>query len=99
MSIEAKVESKPTRMVKRVLTCLAVVALVLFGLVGSAPLAQIAVAYLIGGPPLDFDAPHNGRVVAHIDILGKVPPEITRIRISAVANRATVWDVKPSSPR
>lgn len=51
------------------------------------------------GPPLDFDAPHNGQVVIHIDVLGKVPPDIARIRVSEVATRATVWDVKSRTPR
>jgi hypothetical protein len=55
--------------------------------------------YFAGGPPLDFDAPHNGQVVAHIDVLGAVPPDIARIRISEVAGLAVVWDVKPLSNR
>jgi hypothetical protein len=54
--------------------------------------------YLVG-PPLDFDAPHNGQVVAHIDVLGKVPPDIARIRVSEVTTGATVWDVKPTTSR
>jgi len=74
--------------------------LVSIGLVGPAgPWGQVALWYVIGGPPLDFDAPHGGQVVAHIDVLGKVPPDITRIRISEVATGATVWDVKPTTPR
>jgi hypothetical protein len=51
------------------------------------------------GPPLDFDAPHNGQVVAHIDVLGKQPPDIARIRITEVATGLTVWDVKPTTAR
>jgi hypothetical protein len=42
------------------------------------------------GPPLDFDAPHNGQVVVHIDVLGKQPPDIARIRITEVATGVTV---------
>ena len=72
--------------------------LVALGLVGPAtPLAQVALWYVVGGPPLDFDLPRNGQVVAHIDVLGRVPPDIARIRISAVSNGATVWDVKPTT--
>src|SRR5262249_4245980 len=51
------------------------------------------------GPPLDFDAPHNGQVVAHIDVLGRVPPDIARIRVTEVATGVTVWDVKPTTSR
>jgi hypothetical protein len=50
------------------------------------------------GPPLDFDAPHNGQVVVHIDVLGKQPPDIARIRVTDVATGATVWDVTPTTP-
>jgi len=49
-----------------------------------------------GGPPLEFDAPHDGEVVAHMDLMRGLPPDIARIRISEVANGATVWDVKPA---
>jgi hypothetical protein len=78
-----------------------VAAFILVGLV--APFAFEA-AVLPGyvyfvGPPLDFDASHNGQVVAHIDVLGKVPPDIARIRVSEVATGATVWDVKPTTAR
>ena len=51
------------------------------------------------GPPLDFDAPHNGQVVAHIDVLGRIPPDIARIRVTEVATGVTVWDVKPMTAR
>jgi hypothetical protein len=51
------------------------------------------------GPPLDFDAPRNGQVVAHIDVLGRVPPDIARIRVSEAATGVTVWDVKPTTAR
>jgi hypothetical protein len=50
------------------------------------------------GPPLDFDAPHDGQVVAHIDVLGKQPPDIARIRITEIATGTTVWDVTPTTP-
>ena len=78
-----------------------VAAFILVGLL--APFASVAAVpagyvYFVG-PPLDFDAPHNGQVVAHIDVLGKVPPDIARIRVSEVATGATVWDVKPTTPR
>jgi hypothetical protein len=51
------------------------------------------------GPPLDFDAPHDGRVVIHIDVLGKQPPDIARISITDIATGATVWDVKSTTPQ
>src|SRR4051812_8475450 len=75
--------------------------LVFVGLIGPVlPPANAALWYATGGgPPLDFDAPHNGEVVAHIDVLGKVPPDIARIRVSEVASGATVWDVKPTTAR
>ena len=85
----------------RVATRIFVAAFILVGLV--APFAFEA-AVLPGyvyfvGPPLDFDAPHNGQVVVHIDVLGKVPPDIARIRVTEVATGATVWDVKPATAR
>jgi hypothetical protein len=85
----------------RVATRIFVAALILAGL--AAPFASVA-ALLPGyvyfvGPPLDFDLPRNGRVVAHIDVLGKVPPDIARIRVSEVATGVTVWDVKPTTAR
>ena len=51
------------------------------------------------GPPLDFDRPHDGQVVAHIDVLGKTPPDIARIRVSELATGVTVWDVTPATAR
>ena len=72
-----------------------------------APIAGAAFPLALGplggyvyfvGPPLDFDAPHNGQVVVHIDVLGKQPPDIARIRVTDVATGATVWDVKPTTP-
>jgi hypothetical protein len=61
------------------------------------PLGQVALWYVTGGPPLDFDAPHDGQVIAHIDVLGRIPPDIARIRITNTADNAVVWDVKPLS--
>ena len=58
-----------------------------------------AAALRVVGPPLDVDAPHNGQVVAHIDVLGKFPPDLARIRVTEVATGATIWDVKPTTPR
>ena len=70
------------------------------GLLGSAvPFVQVAFRSVTGGPPLDFDAPRDGQVIAHIDVLGKVPPDIARIRITEVATGVTVWDVKPMTRR
>ena len=84
----------------RVATRIFVTALILVGL--AAPFTIVAAApgyvYFVG-PPLDFDAPHNGQVVAHIDVLGRLPPDIARIRISEVATGVTVWDVKPTTTR
>jgi hypothetical protein len=73
--------------------------LVFIGLLGprATPLGQVAFWYVNGGPPLDFDAPHDGQVIAHIDVLARFPPEIARIRVSEVATGVTVWDVKPTT--
>jgi len=71
----------------------------LLGPVAAGPLVQVADWYVTGGPPLDFDAPHDGQVVAHIDVLGRIPPDISRIRITNTADGAVVWDVKPLSNR
>jgi hypothetical protein len=85
----------------RVATRIFVAALVLAGLVApfagaAAPVAWGYVYFV--GPPLDLDAPHNGQVVVHIDVLGKQPPDIARIRVTDIATGATVWDVKPTTP-
>jgi len=86
---------------KKAVYVLGVALLVSVGLIGPriGPWGQVALWYVTGGPPLDFDAPRNGQVIAHIDVLGKVPPDIARIRISEASSGATVWDVTPSTPR
>jgi hypothetical protein len=60
--------SKTTLVARRGLAWLGIGLLVFLGLVGprAVPYAQVALWYVVGGPPLDFDAPHNGQVVAHI---------------------------------
>jgi len=86
----------------RLATRLFVAALIMAGLV--APFAGAAASLALGGyvyfvgPPLDLDAPRNGQVVVHIDVLGKQPPDIARIRVTDIATGATVWDVKPTTP-
>src|SRR4051795_1620663 len=81
----------------RVLKTILFAVLLLFGL---APFhTVVAVYYFVGGPPLDFARPHNGQVVAHIDVLARFPPDIARIRVSEVATGVTVWDVKPTTAR
>ena len=84
----------------RVATRIFVAAFILVGLV--APFAFEAAVmpgyvYFVG-PPLDLDAPRNGQVVVHIDVLGKQPPDIARIRVTDIATGAIVWDVKPTTP-
>jgi len=86
----------------RVATGIFLGAFILAGLAlpfAGAPLALGASYVYFVGPPLDFDAPHNGQVVAHIDVLGKQPPDIARIRITEIATGVTVWDVKPTTAR
>jgi hypothetical protein len=75
--------------------------LVAIGLLGPAvPLVQAACWFVFdGAPPLDFDAPRDGHVIVHIDVLGKLPPDIARIRVREVTSGATVWDVKPTTVR
>jgi hypothetical protein len=60
------------------------------------PPAEVALWAATGGPPLYFDAPHDGRVIAHMDLMRGMPPDIARIRISEFATGGTVWDVKPA---
>jgi len=84
----------------RVATGIFLAAFITVGLAAPFAAAAAGVGYVyFVGPPLDFDAPHNGQVVAHIDVLGKQPPDIARIRITEVATGVTVWDVKPTTAR
>ena len=84
---------------KQGLLWLGIALLVSIGLLGprAVPLGHVALWYVTGGPPLDLDAPHDGPVVAHIDVLGRIPPDISRIRITNTADNAVVWDVRPLS--
>ena len=86
------------RIVGRVLLGLSAALLVLIGLLGPRPVppAEVALWAATGGPPLDFDPPHDGQVIAHMDLMRGVPPDIARIRISESATGAAVWDVKPA---
>ena len=101
MSTVANPSSRTAMLAKKVLYSLGIGLLVLLGLLGprAFPLAHVAFWYVAGGPPLDFDAPHDGQVIAHIDVLGRIAPDISRIRITNIADRVVVWDVKPLSNR
>jgi hypothetical protein len=91
------------RIIRRMLLGLAAAPFVVIGLLGPrvVPPAEVALWAATGGPPLAFDAPHDGQVVAHMDLMahgfggGGLPPDIARIRISEFATGATVWDVTP----
>ena len=86
------------RIISGVLLGLATALLVLIGLLGprAVPPAEVALWAATGGPPLYFDAPQDGQVIAHMDLMRGLPPDIARIHISEVATGATVWDVQPS---
>jgi hypothetical protein len=101
MSTVVSLGSRIAPLAKKTLCVLGIALLVCLGLLGprAVPLAQVALWYVVGGPPLDFDLPHDGQVVAHIDVLGSVPPDLARIRISDVSSGTTVWDVKPTTAR
>jgi len=101
MSMVVSLGSKTAAVVRRGLSWLGIALLVALGLLGAraVPLAQVALWYVTGGPPLDFDAPHDGQVIAHIDVLARWPPDIARIRITEVATGVTVWDVTPTTAR
>ena len=101
MSTVVNVASRTAAAGKKGLLWLGLALLVLVGLLGpsATPLAQVAHWYVTGGPPLDFDAPHDGQVIAHIDVLGRIAPDISRIRITNTADGTVVWDVKPLSTR
>jgi hypothetical protein len=100
MSTSANPSSRGTA-TDRVSTGIFLIAfLVVFLLAPFVAVAFVPAGYVyFVGPPLDFDAPHNGQVVAHIDVLGRVPPDIARIRVTEVATGVTVWDVKPTTAR
>jgi hypothetical protein len=93
-------DPRERRIISGVLLGLAAGLLVLIGLVGPRPVppAEVALWAATGGPPLYFDAPHDGQVIAHMDLMRGFPPDIARIRISEFATGATVWDVKPARP-
>ena len=46
---------------------------------------------------LYLNAQHDGHVFAHIDVVGKVRPDIARICSSVAATGVTVWDVKATT--
>ena len=99
MSTVVNLGSTTAAIGKKALLWLGMGLLVSIGLLGprAVPLGQVALWYVTGGPPLDFDAPHDGQVIAHIDVLGRIAPDISRIRITNTADNAVVWDVKPLS--
>ena len=100
MSTMLKPGARTAAVAKKALLWLGSALLVSIGLLGpSVPFVHAAFWSVTGGPPLDFDAPHNGQVVAHIDVLGKFTTDIARIRISEVSTGTTVWDVKPTTAR
>ena len=86
------------RIISRVLLGLGAAFLVGIGLLGprAVPAAEVALWAATGGPPLAFDAPHDGQVIAHMDLMRGMPPDIARIRISESATGVTVWDVTPA---
>ena len=90
----------------RVATRVFVAAFILVGV--AAPVASFfaalggygaAAAFHFVAPPLGFALPHNGEVVAHIDVLGRWPPDVEGIRVSEAATGVTVWDVKSATAR
>src|SRR6185503_14022287 len=99
MSTVVNLGSRTAAVVKKGLLWLGIALLVSIGLLGprAVPLRQVALWYVSGGPPLDFDAPHDGQVIAHIDVLGRIAPDLSRIRITNTADNTVVWDVKPLS--
>ena len=101
MSTVVNLGSRTAMVARKALLWLGLALLVFVGLLGPRvfPLAQVALWYVTGGPPLDFDAPRDGQVVAHIDVLGRIAPDISRIRITNATNGTVVWDVKPLSSR
>jgi hypothetical protein len=77
------------------------IALLVF--IGLSPLPvllpQLAFWYVFGGPPLGFDAPHDGQVIAHVLRDPTKHVDISRIRITNTADGTVVWDVRPLSDR
>ena len=69
MSTVVNIASRTAAVGKRGLLWLGVALLVALGLLGprAVPFARVALWYVHGGPPLDFDAPHDGQVIAHIE--------------------------------
>jgi hypothetical protein len=101
MSTVVNLAARTAAVGRKVLLWLGLALLVLVGLLGPRvfPLAQVAPWYVTGGPPLDFDKPHDGQVVAHIDVLGRIGADISRIRITNTTDNTVVWDVRPLSNR
>src|SRR4051812_22895006 len=101
MSRSLNLGSTTAAIVKKGLLWLGSALLVAIGLLGprAVPLGHVALWYVTGGPPLDFDAPHDGQVIAHIDVLGRIPPDISRLRITNTADGTVVWDARPLSNR
>ena len=101
MSTVVSLASRTAAVVKTGLLWLGSALLVFVGLIGPVlPPANAALWYVTGGgPPLDFDAPHDGKVVAHIDVLGKFTTDLARIRISEFSTGATVWDVMATTAK
>jgi hypothetical protein len=99
MSTVVNLGSRTAAVGKKGLLWFGIALLVFIGLLGprAVPLSQVALWYVTGGPPLDFDAPHDGQVIAHIDVLGRIAPDISRIRITNTADNTVVWEVKPQS--
>src|SRR4051794_18195754 len=95
MSSVANLRSRTAAVVKTGRLWLGSALLVFIGLLW--PFGQVALWYVTGGPPIDFDAPHDGQVIAHLDVLGRIAPDISRIRITNTADNTVVWDVKPLS--
>jgi hypothetical protein len=86
------------RIISGVLLGICAALLAVVGLLGprAVPPAEVALWAATGGPPLDFDAPRDGQVTAHLDLMRGLPPDIARIRISESATGAAVWDVRPA---
>src|SRR5262245_3334679 len=101
MSTVVNLRSRAAAVGKKGLLWLGIALLVSIGLLGprAAPFAQVALWYVTGGPPLDFDVPHDGQVIAHIDALGRIAPDISRIRITNTVGNPVVCDVKALSNR